>query len=102
MSPLLRPGLTSDAVAVRPAAGQGERPTGLPGRERRRVWLWRMGRPQVGQRIAAGSEAEPGDFAEACRQLKEAGLGVWVNEASRPGIEALARAVGLKIEDLPD
>lgn len=46
--------------------------------------------------------AEPDDFAEACRQLKEAGLGVWVDEASRPGIEALARAVGLRIEELPD
>jgi hypothetical protein len=46
--------------------------------------------------------AEPDDFAEACRQLKEAGLGVWVDEANRSGIEALARAVGLRIEDLPD
>jgi hypothetical protein len=47
-------------------------------------------------------QAEPDDFAEARRQLKEAGLGQWVNKVDKSGLEALIRAIGLKIEDLPD
>jgi hypothetical protein len=47
-------------------------------------------------------QAEPDDFVEACWQLKEAGLGHWTDEGNHPGIKILARAVGFRVEDLPD
>lgn len=47
-------------------------------------------------------QAEPDDFAAACRQLKEAGLEVWVDAVDQSGLQALAQAVGLNTEDLPD
>lgn len=41
-------------------------------------------------------QAEPEEFAEACRQLKEAELWHWVRQAGSHGLEALARAVGVE------
>lgn len=38
-------------------------------------------------------QAEPDDFGEACRQLKDAGLWQWAGEAGGHGVTALARAV---------
>jgi len=38
-------------------------------------------------------QAEPDDFGEGCRQLKDAGLWPWAGEAGGHGIEALAKAV---------
>ena len=41
-------------------------------------------------------QAEPEEFAEACRQLKEAELWHWARQAGGHGLEALARAVGVE------
>lgn len=43
-------------------------------------------------------QAEPDDFMDACRQLREAGLGSWANEAKEHSIVALAEALGLRME----
>ena len=43
-------------------------------------------------------QAEPDDFMDACRQLCEAGLGSWANEAGGHGIVAVAEALGLRME----
>ena len=41
-------------------------------------------------------QAEPEEFAAACRQLKEAELWHWARQAGGHGLEALARAVGVE------
>jgi hypothetical protein len=41
-------------------------------------------------------QAEPDEFAEACRQLKEANLWHWARHAGGHGLEALAKAVGVE------
>ncbi len=41
-------------------------------------------------------QAEPGEFAEACRQLKEAELWQWAKQTGGHGLEALAKAVGVE------
>jgi hypothetical protein len=38
-------------------------------------------------------QIEPTDFAEACRQLREAGLWAWAADAGGHGIAALAAAL---------
>jgi len=43
-------------------------------------------------------QAEPGEFAEACRQLKEAELWHWAQQAGGHGLEALAEAVQVQEE----
>lgn len=43
-------------------------------------------------------QAEPDDFMDACRRLREAGLGSWANEAEERSIVALAEALGLRME----
>jgi hypothetical protein len=40
-------------------------------------------------------QAEPDEFADACRQLKEANLWHWARQAGGHGLEALAKAVGV-------
>lgn len=42
----------------------------------------------------ARGQIEPGDFAEACRQLREAGLWGWAADAAGHGISALAVLAG--------
>jgi hypothetical protein len=41
-------------------------------------------------------QAEPDEFANACRQLKEAELWHWARQAGGHGLEALAKAVGVE------
>ena len=41
-------------------------------------------------------QVEPEEFADACRQLKEAELWHWARQAGGHGLEALARAVGVE------
>ena len=43
-------------------------------------------------------QAEPDEFADACRQLKEAGLWQWARQAGGHGLEALAEAVQVQEE----
>jgi hypothetical protein len=45
--------------------------------------------------------AEPDDFMDACRQLKEANLWQWASRAGGHGIQALAGAVQVS-ETFPD
>lgn len=40
-------------------------------------------------------QAEPDEFTEACKQLKEAELWHWAQQAGGHGLEALARAAGV-------
>ena len=41
-------------------------------------------------------QAEPDEFADACRQLKEADLWNWARQAGGHGLDALAKAVGVE------
>ena len=41
-------------------------------------------------------QAEPEEFVEACRQLKEAQLWHWARQAGGHGLEVLAQAVGVE------
>jgi hypothetical protein len=41
-------------------------------------------------------QAEPDEFIDACRQLKEAELWHWARQAGGHGLEALAEAVGVE------
>ena len=41
-------------------------------------------------------QAEPDEFANACRQLKDANLWHWARQAGGHGLEALAKAVGVE------
>ena len=41
-------------------------------------------------------QAEPDEFADACRQLKDANLWHWARQAGGHGLEALAKAVGVE------
>ena len=41
-------------------------------------------------------QAEPDEFADACRQLKEAELWHWAKQAGGHGLNALAGAVGVE------
>ncbi len=43
----------------------------------------------------AQSRVEPDDFAEACWQLREAGLWGWAGEAGGHGLKRLAAALGV-------
>jgi hypothetical protein len=38
-------------------------------------------------------QVDPGDFAAAAQQLREAGLGMWANDAGGHGLAALARTL---------
>jgi hypothetical protein len=42
--------------------------------------------------------AEPDEFIDACRQLREAGLWPWARQAGGHGLEALAEAVEIQAE----
>ena len=42
--------------------------------------------------------AEPDEFIEACRQLREAGLWPWVRQAGGHGLETLAEAFQVEEE----
>ena len=56
------------------------------------IWLGLLGQwREQGQ-------AEPDEFADACRQLKEAGLWQWARQAGGHGLEALAEAVQVQEE----
>jgi hypothetical protein len=41
-------------------------------------------------------QAEPDEFANVCRQLKDANLWHWARQAGGHGLEALAKAVGVE------
>jgi hypothetical protein len=43
-------------------------------------------------------QAEPDEFVDACRQLKEAQLWHWARQAGGHGLEALAEAVQAQAE----
>ena len=43
----------------------------------------------------AQERVEPGDFAEACWQLREAGLWDWARQAGGHGLDRLAAALGV-------
>jgi hypothetical protein len=46
-----------------------------------------------------GGPPDPGDFAIAVQQLREAGLGRWADEAGGHGLAALARTVDTENRD---
>lgn len=50
-------------------------------------WSYRL------EQWQAQGQIEPEDFAEACRQLREAGLWAWAADAGGHGIAALAATV---------
>lgn len=60
------------------------------------VWLGLLETWQAVER------AEPDDFMDACRQLEEAALQSWINQAGGHGIKALAEAVQIGEELLED
>ncbi|GAB4428740.1 MAG: hypothetical protein Kow0031_09040 [Anaerolineae bacterium] len=41
-------------------------------------------------------QVDPGDFAAAAQQLREAGLGPWANDAAGHDLAALARALEIE------
>jgi hypothetical protein len=50
------------------------------------------------ERWRASGQAEPEEFIDACRQLKDADLWHWVRQAGGHGLEALAEAVHVREE----
>ncbi len=56
------------------------------------VWLGLL------EQWQAFGQAEPAEFIEACRQLKEAELWPWARQAGGHGLEALAEAVHVQEE----
>ena len=57
-----------------------------------RVWL------ELLESWRTEGQAEPDEFIDACRQLKEAELWHWARQAGGHGLEALAEAVQVQAE----
>ena len=57
-----------------------------------RVWL------ELLESWRTEGQAEPDEFIDACRQLKEAELWYWARQAGGHGLEALAEAVQVQAD----